>query len=376
MLRVLLVTGSHPPMACGVGDYTRSLAHSLAATRGTRVAVLTGVEAGAAASCEPYDVFPIIRDWRREEAAAVRDVLQTWKPDVLHVQYPTQGYRGELALRLPHDVTQSGVPVVQTWHEYFPAVHLGLTPSSMPAVLRLGSRSGHVIVVRPDYARHLRIWYRAWTARKQFHFIPNASTVPSVDLSQADREAIRRRYAPDGKALLAFFGFPLEHKGIDEVLDLVDPRRHHLVMIGHVQESDPFQRNLVLRVRERRYSKAVTIEGFLPAGEVGRVLAAADAVVLPFRAGGGIWNTSIKAAALQGTFVLTTSNEQRGYDEAQNVYYARPRDVGAMRTALDRYLGHRSSHPPADIGWAEIAERHLQVYASAMREAPGQAIAR
>jgi hypothetical protein len=85
-------------------------------------------------------------------------------------------------------------------------------------------------------------------------------------------------------------------------------------------------------------------------------------VVLPFRLGGGIWNTSIGAAVLQGTFVLATSNETQGFDAERNVYYARPRDTADMRRALGQYLGRRASKPSPDPTWPEIAQRHEAVY--------------
>ena len=84
------------------------------------------------------------------------------------------------------------------------------------------------------------------------------------------------------------------------------------------------------------------------------MLAAADAVVLPFRSGGGSWNSSIKAAAVQGTFVLTTSTERHGLDPDGNVYYARPSDAKDLMEALRRHLGRRSAcsrpSPPSRPG--------------------------
>ena len=40
-MKVLLVTGSFPPMKCGVGDYTACLAEALARKPNIEVAVLT-----------------------------------------------------------------------------------------------------------------------------------------------------------------------------------------------------------------------------------------------------------------------------------------------------------------------------------------------
>jgi glycosyltransferase involved in cell wall biosynthesis len=348
-------------MACGVGDYTQSLARALSECARTEVAVLTSTEAAAARSGAGCEIFPVMETWRRDESARVAEVVRSWAPEVTHVQYPTLGYRGELASRLPVLLRRLGVPVVQTWHEYFPLyfpVPLGLAWR----LLGLGLPAGDVVVVRPDYAQHMRWWYRILTARKRFHLIPVAPSIPRVALTEAERASIRGRYAPEGKALLAFFGFLFEHKGIEEIFEIMDPHRHHLVLVGEIKEWDPYQTALGRRAREQPLASSVTMAGFLPPLEAAQVLAAADAVVLPFRHGGGEWNTTIKAAALQGTFVLTTSMDAHGFDAAHNVYYARPRDTEDMRQALGRYLGRREPNPEAGPSWPEIARRHLELY--------------
>src|SRR4029077_4119146 len=108
----------------------------------------------------------------------------------------------------------------------------------------------------------------------------------------------------------------------------------------------------------------VTITGYLPAEEAGRILAAADAVLLPFRDGGGMWNTSIRAAISQGTFVLTTSREQQGYNSIDNAYYARPDDVADMRNALHKYIGTRNDTTSIGLhrNWDSIAQAHVALY--------------
>ncbi|HZZ86349.1 MAG TPA: glycosyltransferase family 4 protein [Anaeromyxobacteraceae bacterium] len=366
-MRVLLVTGSYPPMACGVGDYTRSLAQALSLSPGVQVAVLTSTEAAATSANSGCEVFPIVRDWGEPDRATVEGLARAWRPDIVHVQFPTLGYRGALAPRLPSLFGKMGLPVVQTWHEYFPLyfpVRVGMLER-----LAMGPGLGDVIVVRPGYQRRMRAWQRVLTAGKRFHLIPNASSVPRAELSSAERLELRRRYAPDGKALLAFFGFFFEHKGIDDLLAVMDPAKHQLVLIGEGRESDPYQAELLRRVRGPLAS-SVSEAGFLPPEEVARLLAVADAVVLPFRNGGGSWNTSIQAGTLQGTFVLTTSNERHGLDPHRNVYYARPGDIDDLRRGLESHLGRRNHGPPPDPTWPEIASRHIEVYQSQRRGQP------
>jgi glycosyltransferase involved in cell wall biosynthesis len=351
-------------MACGVGDYSRSLAGALSECGGTEVAVLTSAAAGAASDGASYPIFPAIKHWRSDEAAAVTEVIGQWRPDLVHIQYPTLGYRGDLAARLPALLSRLGVPVVQTWHEPFP-LYFPVRVSLATRVFGMGLPRGDVIVVRPDYFAKLRPWYRMVLARKRFHFIPNAPTIPRADLTESERAQVRKRYAASGKKLLAFFGFFFAHKGIDELLEILDPEVHHLVLVGEVDDSDRFQADLARRLREPPLARSVTLTGFLPPQDVAGILSAADAVVLPFRHGGGSWNTSLKAAILQGTFVLTTSTSRHGFDPEANVYYARPMDTADLKRALADHLGQRNRSPSPEAagpGWAEIARRHLDVY--------------
>ena len=224
---------------------------------------------------------------------------------------------------------------------------------------------GDVIVVRPEFAARMPRWYGLLRVRDRLRLIPNGPMIPRAEVDDAKRAALRDRYGAPGKALLAFFGFVYEHKGIDDLFAMLDPKRHHLVIVGEVKESDPFQRTVLRRIHEPPLEGHVTLSGFLPAMQAAEVLAAADAVVLPYREGAGTWNTTLKAAALQGTFVLTTSVERHGFDAAQNVYYARPGDSADLRKALDEHSGLRNQAPSMELAgpsWSEIAERHLEVY--------------
>jgi glycosyltransferase involved in cell wall biosynthesis len=250
-------------------------------------------------------------------------------------------------------------PVVQTWHEYI--------PGGRPALwhLTVGAAPGDVVVVRPEFRERMPLWFRAFTAHRRFHVIPNAPTLPRVQLRDDERAQVRRTYASAARSLIAYFGFMFRNKGLDDLLGIIDPARHHLVLIGKLERSDPYQIELAERIARPPLAGSVTLAGFLEAPEAARVLAAADAVVLPFRDGGGEWNTSIKGAAAQGTFVLTTSTSRSGYVPAQNVYYARPGDRNELRAALDRYAGTRSSTPAPELagpGWDQIAQAHLRVY--------------
>lgn len=95
----------------------------------------------------------------------------------------------------------------------------------------------------------------------------------------------------------------------------------------------------------------------------GNSYAATDVCILPFREGLHPKNTSFLAVLAQGTFIVTTSFRQQGFDEHNNVCYIRPDDVADMTETAGRYAGRKMSSPPlSHHSWPSIAERHISLY--------------
>lgn len=221
-----------------------------------------------------------------------------------------------------------------------------------------------LVLVRPGHLDRISRFYVKLLRHKHVVEIPNATALPRSSLSEAERGAVRDKYAPPKKRMVVYFGFAYPAKGIEQLFEIADPSRDHLVFICDLDSSDDYQREVLSRMGEAPWLGSVGNPGFLPSDEAARALAAADAIVLPFRSGGGPWNTSVHAAIEQGTFVLTTSGTNRGYALEENCYYAKPGAVSEMKEALSTYLGRRSASPP-NIGekkWKEIAEAHIRLY--------------
>jgi glycosyltransferase involved in cell wall biosynthesis len=348
-------------MRCGVGDYTASLAKALGRHEDTSVAVLTDAAATPIPSDFDFEVFPIADGWRMPDVIRIAEVAHRWRPDLVHVQYPTQGYGYRyLPWLLPALFNIVNIPVVQTWHEY----HMERDRRN----LLNAALGGGLITVRPNYKATMPNWYRWLIRRKHFGFIPNASAIPRVRLSRREQLAVQSHFAPQPTRLVVYFGFVYAPKRVELLFEIADPSQHHLVLICDLNSEDGYHKVILDRIDEEPWIGKVTVTGFLPAEEVGRILAAADAVVLPFRDGGGMWNTSIHAAVTQGTFVLTTAREKHGYDASQNVYYARPDDVTDMRYALRTHISSRCPEIDADSTseWEAIAAAHRSFYASVL----------
>jgi len=123
-----------------------------------------------------------------------------------------------------------------------------------------------------------------------------------------------------------------------------------------------YHRLLLNQIKAKGIAARISIIGFLPEEQLANLLAASDAVVLPFRDGAGAWNTSVDGAVTQGVLVITTSLVEIGYNKEKNIYFSQPGNVEEMIMAIEKYAGHHISSKPQTDEWQNIAEQHFHVY--------------
>ena len=350
-------------MYCGVGDYTASLVEALSELSDTQVAVLTTQVDGVVKAGGKFKLLQLVPSWKWSALRFVLGAIRDWHPHIVHIQYPTQGYgSGWLPWILPLFLRLMKIQQVHTWHEFLP---MGCHRHS--ALIALCCEG--VIVVRPHYKESMSSFYRWLVRDKPFEFIPNASALPVASLTDEERATVRRQFTAKDARIVAYFGFIYPHKGVEDIFEIADPEEHHLVIIGSCDDVDSYHRLILDRVRKGAWKGKATVTGFLPADQAAKVLAASDVVILPFRHGGGLWNTSLHGAVIQGSFVLTTSQVQRGYDSTRNIYFAKPGDIGEMREALRAYIGQRNdrTNQAQYASWSEIAKSHEMMYRVVLR---------
>lgn len=363
-MRVLLVTGSIPPMRCGVGDYSYSLAKALAVSPENHVGVLTSIPGGKMGKQDGIEIFPVINSWGLVDILKVIKIIQSWSPDIVHIQYPTQGYgNGFLPWLLPMISFLMRKNVVQTWHE-------GYGRRTALKIFLKAIIPGGLVVVRPQYKDSLPSFLRWALWNKRYVYIRNASPFPKIFLDEKEKNNLRRKYLNGQKRLIVFFGFVYPNKGAELLFETADPALDQIVIAGEIVEGSCYRKKILELASAEPWTEKVTITGFLLPAAVAALLSIADAVVLPYRVGGGEWNTSIHAAILQGSFVITTSLNPNGYDEKHNVFYAKIDDVQNMRSALNTFSGRKRKYD-ADIDrdeWQQIADKHRSLYEALLSE--------
>lgn len=360
-MRILLVSGSAPPMRCGVGDYVDALAAALARVPGVDVGLLTGGGAAAVVRADGVERLTPVPDWRARWGWRLFGAIRQWRPDVVHLQFPGQGYRATLLPSLvPLLSWISGARAVRTWHEaiWRRQAHwrdLLATALQWPV-------PGPVVVVRPNFRSLIHPLLDRLLPQRRLRFIAGASAIAPSRLDAHGRAALRARLLGGQRRLVMFFGFLYPHKGVELLFDICDPARDMLVVLGGAEAGSAYSQALEARAGVAPWQDRVRFAGFQDPATVADMLAAADAVVLPFRDGAGIWNSSLHTAQAQGTFTLATSQTPTGFDPAANLFFAPIDDVAAMRAALDDHAGRRSAPAVGEDDWDRIAREHLAIY--------------
>lgn len=360
-MKVILVTGSLPPMKCGVGDYTYQLAKSLSAGPDVEIGVLTDEEVSGNTDFPHFRIFPIVKGTLRD-IFRVNRIFKEWSPDVVHFQFPTMGYKnwGILRLILPGIAWLNNIPVVMTWHEPMRMTNISLLSDLLSKILLFFAKG--LIVVRPNYNELMPAWFVAHVKNKKYGYIPNASTIPVKKYSESTALAVKKRLGINNKKLLVYFGFAFPNKSIEAIFSIADPSCHHVTLVCDLGQDFSYHKKILELMNIPEWSGNCNVTGYLSSTDVAEILAAADAIILPFSNGGGGWNTSIHAAQDQGVFLLTTSIQVNGYSSTENTYYARPGDVMEMKQALGKYLGQRKPENLDVTRWSRIAEDHLNFY--------------
>jgi glycosyltransferase involved in cell wall biosynthesis len=165
---------------------------------------------------------------------------------------------------------------------------------------------------------------------------------------------------------VVFFGFVYPSKGIELLFDIATPSSDSVIIAGAVKDDVYIHQLAEVALAKGWRKDQFHFTGFLSPQDAADLLAAADAVLLPFLKGGGEWNTSIHSALVHGTLVIATAVSPRGDEPQHNLYTAAPMDVNAMRTALDQLAGRRGSPKSTESQWQEIATAHVDFYRRCM----------
>lgn len=328
-MKILLITGSFPPDVCGTAEYTLRLSESL-----NRTGIAT-------------EIFHE-KQWGLAQLPSLLRDIDTIKPDLIHMQYPTTGYG--------HALGPQGIalfrPLIVTLHEASQS-HVLRQASLYPFLLR----SRHFIFNNRYEQRHVtRI--APWIAGKS-SVIPIGSNICL---------AHNRVKQP---ATLTCFGIVRPEKGLEDVLEATAllRKRGCEVRVRIVGALMPKWEGYYERLRSRAAGLSIEWHIGLDNQLLSAMLAESTLAYLPFPDGASERRSSLIAMLMNQSCVLTTIGPHTPADMLNCVIPVQSPLEAADR--IERLLGNHSEVSRfGELGaayakrfdWDTIAQQHKEIY--------------
>jgi glycosyltransferase involved in cell wall biosynthesis len=329
-MKIAMVTGSYPPDACGVGDYTCRLVKELKLC-GVTVEVVT------------HD------DWHLKNIIPIVQKINSIKPDIIHIQYPTVGYGGGLAPQM----LSMFFPCVVTLHEVSQAHILRRL-----SLILFFIRSQNIIFTSSYERDYAARWFPWFTSRCRV--IPVGSNIPVGSLA-------KKRDSED----ILYFGLIRPHKGLEEVLQFAS-----LVKQASLPLSIRIAGNLHPRYRRyfetlREQSKLLPIQWSIGLSEnaVADLMSRSRIAYMPFPDGASERRTSLLALLASGVVTVTTLGKATPPELKDVLNFAQSpesallliRDILADRS-YQAQLSKKGRAYANNFTWNTIAKKNFEVY--------------
>jgi glycosyltransferase involved in cell wall biosynthesis len=361
-MRILIFNPSYPPVACGVGDYTRGLAEALVRA-GHEVSVITGAPTTAMADGSPRVLLPL-RDW------GVRAFLRAWprfarpRPDVVVSCYPAVIVNGSYA-RLLY-LIPGLAKVLLGWPRTIFIVHEFIrADDSEQRLVGLALRAADRIVAVTEAERDAIVTRYPWAAARTV-VRHNPATIPVAAHDPDADTRMRAALAPPGRPVIGFIGLlRAAGKGFEELLEALARTDAVLVATGSLDPANAYHAHVAAEIDRLGLGERVRWLGFVSDDEAGRLLRVVDAVALPYRGGAESGYTSMLAALVNGAAVITTRGPQNPpwLSDGETALLVDPEDPAALARAIDRLLTDdrlgaqvRAGARSLAFGWEAIVE--------------------
>lgn len=384
-VKVLMITDTFSPIISGVADYTAFLVKELASRR-LRVTILASKcdTKGDNWLADGVEVLRSISQWKMSDAGQIIRVIDSLgQGTIVHIQYGSGAYRKHPMMNLLPlliRIFRRGCPVVVTLHE-FPRERERLLYRIRTLPMLLAAHG--LIFVDPADEETLRRWVKFSMAR--IKYIPIASNIPPVPVTDAERRDWRRKLGLMGDApVVAFFGGIHPFKGFPDLLEAVTNLRRdsfpaRLLVIGGfepwVESTVHYQSQVREALRPGVEAGWIRLVDKSPADVIAHCLQAADIAAFPFVNGASPNRGSILAAISQGVPVITTKGPDTpdGFQDQFGVALVPSRDVPALSTCIRdimmsderrKELKEKALKASKDLSWASVAQATHELYTS------------
>jgi len=384
--KVLMVTGSFPPLPCGVGDSAHALAVTLS-KHGVDLEILAdsgadALEAGKA----PFPVHAVIDNWSLWHIKKLVGEVEKISPSILHIHYPSKAYGHGLALPFLPMVLRARrrhMKILVTLHEFrlaHPARKLAsfilIEPAdavTMPCLLELNELK----------RRHVSI------EEKIIRAIPIGPVGPDPkNFGPEERAKLRNRFraewgVDDDEVVLIHFGTPTFSKGLEVLFKALRLLKLEgltplLVVVGdHNPEKNDFHKLLSAQTGGLGIKDRVKWLGRVSTEDFPGVISASDIGVFPFVDGFSFRRSSLIGILVWDLPIITTEPMGQLDDlyGQEKIRFCPRNDPKALATSLISLVANPKALAAAKtapntlkelFNWDSIAENYIDIYRKLM----------
>lgn len=364
-MKILIISGSYPPIKCGVGDYTYILANKL--SENADVTVLTSIDAGCHVDGK-VTVKNVVKKW--SGLYVVKTILKeikNCKYDVVHIQFPTVKYkRNSIAnyVFLPFILRLKKVKVVYTLHEYS-------NNSKLSKAVRIPSIlcANRIVIVDNLFQKEL---FEKFKRRKdKIRYINIGANVERSSATDLEIGLLRKTLKRGDEKLLAHFGFVNRSKRLDLILKAMAELKNEgrlnsrLVLVGEFSEEccgKELYSELNSIITENCLKDNITVTGYVESN-VGDYFRASDSAIMLFNNGVSVRNGSVLAAQQEGVRIIT-SKPVRDINVFGNQFYYVENTVESVKESIISVQneGVKVYEIGDAFSWDVIKDKHLSVY--------------
>jgi glycosyltransferase involved in cell wall biosynthesis len=354
-LKIAFITAQFPPQVCGIGDYTYQLIEAMKQQQKSDDDITIQVFCLAEKNRKTNEGIFECTSWSFQNIWRIIKVLQKEKFDIVHLQ--NTSIKSIHYYLLPFWIKLfTQIKVITTIHEHTEKTFVGKCANYVNVLF-----SNRVIVTEKSYIDSLKFLKK----KEQFYTIDVPSNIPQSKISEEQKKDIRLRYTRHKDQLLVvYFGFVVPSKGVEHIFEFCNPEKHFILLISNLNSYESSYTQKVKDFLNTPTWKANSFcTGYLPDYQVADLLASADICLFPFLKGASARNASLKAALLQGTYCITTHEQESGYHSESNIYFVPTSKLNLIDDALKFYeqLEIKTINSKQN-SWYTVAIEHIKIY--------------